>query len=190
MAMKPPEDVSETNGANLCSQCSVLPFNDKILGSYLSSIHGQFDLVLTAAAPKHPLDYKDIDYKRTHSILDLPALACQKSCRTCPLDYKIADSLPDLPCLELGALRGCEFCSLLRLEIMRAGYNITGLVEITLAYRLNPYESYGPTTLVAKVDQRPDTSCIPPTSTKAKVAPVDVVFTVETDDGWSPRELL
>lgn len=189
MAMKSPEDASEMNGANLCSHCSVIRFNDKILAQYIESDFGCTDI--TDEPPEHPFDYNATDYKDTDSILDLPPLNTWRY-RKCPLDYKVTDSLPGLPYLEQSALRGCEFCSLLRLEIMRAGYNtVTGSVDITLAYYLKPpgFVEHGLAVLRARVDQRPDASGIPPASANPNAPNVDIVFAVESDSGQSPWRL-
>lgn len=189
MEMKLSEDVSETR-KKLCSQCSVVPFNDKVLGSWLASQDPDWTPCsdLAATYPYHSLDYKARDFENTKSILGLPVLKKDYYIgRKYPLDYKVIDSLPGLPYLERRALRGCEFCSLLRLEIMRAEYNVTGSVEITLAYHLKPDQQslfYGLAALLANVAQRPDASRIPPASAKPNVlAPINIFFTVESDDG-------
>lgn len=190
MAMKSPDDISEMNGAHLCSHCSVLPFNDAILASLRNCVPGTDELRfdLTAPAPEHPSDCSATNNKDPDSIQDLPAMGGRPHFNF-PLDYEVADLLPGLPYLEQSARQGCEFCSLLRLEIKRLGYNITGFVDITLAYHLNlpGYGMYGLGALVANVVQRLDTSCIPPYST---VANLDIVFAVESDDGQSPLWVL
>lgn len=191
MGQKPSKDVSKLNGQALCSQCSVLPFNDKILASHVNKHQWEDILDLNATPPEHPLDYKATDYKDTDSILDLPALKHSDfdDRRLCPLDYKVADLLPALPYLEQNAIRGCEFCSLLRLEILRAGHNITGSVEITLEYHLRPtgFKSYGLAALLANVTHRPDGSCTPPASAKSNVPAIKILFAAESDDCQSPR---
>lgn len=187
------EDVSKLNGQALCSQCSVLPFNDKILASHADSDEWEEILNLDATPPEHPLDYKATDYKDTDSILDLPALKVKRTGCHCPLDYKVADLLPGLPYLEQNASRGCEFCSLLRLEILRAEHNFTGPVEITLEYHLKPkgFRSYGLAALRANVNHRPDAngSCTPPASTKADLRPIKILFLAESDDCQSPWKI-
>lgn len=192
MAMKSSKGVSGTNGAKLCSQCSVLSFNDKILASYVISDSYISCLDLTAKASRHPRDYKATDYKKGDSILNSPVLRRYHGARKYPLDYKVADSLPGLPYLEQSGLRGCKFCSLLRFEIMRAKYIITGFVEITLAYHLKPttFSSFGLAFLLASVTQRPGLSSIPPASNKRNVLNMDIIFIVESDGGQSPRTLL
>lgn len=184
MAKKSSEDVYELNGQALCSQCSVLPFNDKILASHVDPDQWEEILDLSATPPEHPLDYKATDYKDTDSILDLPALKDFGDRRQCPLDYRVADLLPGLPYLEQKAIRGCEFCSLLRIEILRAGHNMTGSVEITLEYHLRPtgFKSYGLAALLANVTHRPDGSYTPPASTKPNVPAIKIIFAAESDD--------
>lgn len=195
LVIKSPQYVTGSGRSNLCPQCSVISFNDKILASYIvasAAVKLRTCLDPSATISEHHFDYKATDYKDTDSILDLPVLSRNMLSPKCPLDYKVDDSLPGLPYLEQSALRGCEFCSLLRREIMRARHKITGFVEITLAYSLNPYGLllHGLAALLANVAQRPGASSIPPASTMPELPSINIVFAVESDDGQFPRRVL
>lgn len=155
MATDPAQNASATSRATLCPTCSVIPFNDELIASHIvSQDSSEASTWHITAAGKYPLDYMVVDF------------------------------LPTLPCLEQSALRGCSFCHLLRLEIMRAEFDYTGFVEITLTYHLGDraFRGLGLAALVAELVWRPDIPSIPPASREPDVLRDCIIFALESDD--------
>lgn len=152
MATNPAQDDSATSGANLCPMCSVILFDDELIAPHIvSQDSSEASTWHTAAAGRYVLDYRVVDF------------------------------LPSLPFLESGAGQGCDFCSLLRLEIMRAKFDHVGLVQITLTYHLkdDDFRDFGLAALVAELHWRPD---IPSIAGQSPQLHNCVIFTVESDD--------
>lgn len=171
MATEPPRDTTEPSGGNLCATCSVIPFNDERLASFILTQDRRepcWDTI--GAAGIYPRNPKSVTKGRY------------------PVDYRVVDFLPTLPCLEQSALRGCDFCSLLRLEIIRAGFDYTGFVEITLVYRLGAdhFPTLGLAALVAQLTWRPDIPSIPPASPEPDILHDCIVFALESDSSKCP----
>lgn len=190
MATEPPRDTTEPSGGNLCATCSVIQYNDEQLASFIVTqniTEPCWDIA--AAAGSHPGNYHR--YSATVGRY--------------PLDYRVVDFLPTLPCLEQSALRGCDFCSVLRLEIIQAEPKFTGFFEITLVYRVGDFDfpGLGLAALVAELNWRPDIPNIPPASPKpdiirycASIPPESpspdicnrcLIFALESDTGQFPR---
>lgn len=172
MATEPPRNNTAPSGGILCARCSVIPFNDERLASFITTrdIREPCWDIATAAG-LHPYRHQ---YSATNGRY--------------PLDYLVVDSLPTLPCLEQNALRGCNFCSVLRLEILQAEFDYTGFVEINLVYRLGGYNlpDLGLAALVAEITWRPDIPSIPPASSRPNILRDCIIFALESDSGWSP----
>lgn len=100
------------------------------------------------------------------------------------LDYSLIDYFPDLPNLKQSEDQGCEFCLLLRQEIIQARFDsqgARGAVTIHLVYHWKNFwfGEHGLSALVAEMkwnDQPPGkrANCI--------------IFTVESNDG-TPNNL-
>lgn len=170
MATEPPQDIIEPSGGNLCATCSVIPFNDEKLASFVVKQDTRepcWDVA--AAAGSHTGNY----YLYSAEVSRYP------------LDYRVVDFLPTLPCLEQSALRGCDFCSVLRLEIIRAELHYNGFVEITLVYCLGNFDfrGLGLAALVAELNWRRDIPSIPPASPKPDILRDCVIFALESDSG-------
>lgn len=146
-------------GAKLCETCSVLRFNDELLASFTAE---------GDSSPRLP----DTDTNRG---------------RRFPLDYRVCDLLPTLPCLEQSADRGCDFCALLRKEIIRAGFDYRGFVLITLAYNWghDTFPGVGLAALVAELEWRPEMPSTSPSSRPPDVLRNCILFTLETEDSRS-----
>uniref|UniRef100_A0A8H7K7G0 Uncharacterized protein n=1 Tax=Bionectria ochroleuca TaxID=29856 RepID=A0A8H7K7G0_BIOOC len=96
--------------AKLCDKCFVIQFNDKLLEPRVVKEVVQQDGELSTLS---------LSPEEDHKVL---------------LDYHVVDTLPELPLLNESANLGCDFCSLLRREIIRAGFDYHGSMEIRLAY--------------------------------------------------------
>ncbi|MBE3047584.1 hypothetical protein IMZ48_34740, partial [Candidatus Bathyarchaeota archaeon] len=81
--------------------------------------------------------------------------------------------------------RGCDFCSLLRGEIIKADFDYRGFVYIRLAYHWgdDTFPGLGLAALVAELEWRPEIPSIPPSSRPPDVLRNCIIFTLETDDG-------
>jgi hypothetical protein len=92
------------------------------------------------------------------------------------LDYSLIDYFPDLPKLKQSEDQGCEFCVLLRQEIIQARYDYQGAVTIHLAYHWKNlhFREYGLSALVAEMEWHNQ-----PPNTLANC----IIFTVESNDG-------
>lgn len=169
MATEPPRDTTKPSGGNLCATCSVIPFNDERLASFIVT-HDIREPCwdITAAAGFHPERYRYIPANGRY-----------------PLDYRVVDFLPTLPCMEQSALRGCDFCSVLRLEIIRAEFDYIGFVEISLVYRLGGYSfpDLGLASLVAELTWRPEIPSIPAASPRPDIFRNCIIFALESDSG-------
>jgi hypothetical protein len=148
----PSQETIRSAGARLCKRCSVLRFNDELLTPCLT------------------------ETKSSPSCLSI------ESERIFPLEYHLFYSLPDLPCLETGADTGCDFCHILRGEIIRAGFDYRGRISIKLVYHWgNDYfEDLGLAALVAELRWESRT---PPTSDRGGVLRNSIIFTLESNDG-------
>ena len=146
-------------GSKLCATCSVLRFNDELLAPYV--VEGD-------SLPQLP----DTDINGG---------------RKFPLDYRVCDFLPTLPCLEQSADRGCDFCALLRKEIIKAGFDYCGFVLITLAYNWghDTFPGVGLAALVAELEWRPEIPSLPPSSRPPDVLRNCILFALETEDSRS-----
>ncbi|KAM6534245.1 hypothetical protein FALCPG4_007177 [Fusarium falciforme] len=132
--------------ANLCERCSVIRFNDNDI-----------------------IEFYDAEQENLPPSLSINR--CGKGHKI-PLEYEVFDFVPTLPILEESASRGCEFCSILRHEIIRANFNYRGFAKISLAYHWgnDAFEGLGLSALVAEV--------IPP----SKSVRNSVIFALESDD--------
>ncbi|UPK93131.1 hypothetical protein LCI18_004066 [Fusarium solani-melongenae] len=144
--------------ANLCETCSVIQFDDDDIAEFYEAEQGNLP-------PSLSID----GCGRGHKI---------------PLDYEVVDFLPTLPLLEQSAGRGCEFCSILRHEIIRVGFNYRGYVQINLEYHWGNYffEELGLSALVAELTWRSDIPSLPPSTTPPDNPRHCVIFTLESDD--------
>ncbi|CAG9988036.1 unnamed protein product [Clonostachys byssicola] len=146
--------------AKLCDKCFVIPFNDQLLEPHVvKEVVGQ-----------------DGEF----STLSLSPSAYQKIL----LDYHVIDTLPELPLLNESANLGCSFCSLLRHEILRAGFDYHGPLDIRLAYSWGDdrFPKLGLGVLVAELNWRPDIPSIPPASALPDILRDCIIFALETND--------
>lgn len=153
--------------AKLCDKCFVIQFNDKLLEPRVVKEVVQQDGELSTLS---------LSPEEDHKVL---------------LDYHVVDTLPELPLLNESANLGCGFCSLLRREIIRAGFDYHGSMEIRLAYSWGDswYSNTGLGALVAELNGRPDIPSVLPAPTSL---PNCIIFAIETDDskplttfGWA-----
>ncbi|KAK7227561.1 hypothetical protein V2G26_015564 [Clonostachys chloroleuca] len=128
--------------AKLCDKCFVIQFNDKLLEPHVVKEVVKQD----GESPTLSLPLEEY-----HKVL---------------LDYHVIDTLPELPLLSESANLGCGFCSLLRHEIIRAGFDYHGSLEIRLAYAWGDewHSKIGLGTLVAELKGCPDIPSILPAS--------------------------
>ncbi|CAH0031096.1 unnamed protein product [Clonostachys rhizophaga] len=143
--------------AKLCDKCFIIQFNDKLLEPHVVKEVVKQDV----ESPTLSLPLEEY-----HKVL---------------LDYHVIDTLPELPLLSESANLGCGFCSLLRHEIIRAGFNYDGSLEIRLAYAWGDkwHSKIGLGALVAELKGRPDIPSVLPASTPL---PGCIIFALETDD--------
>lgn len=118
----------------LCTTCSVIQFDDRILEPCVSSREDG----------KPYLDISKSLLRARDSFTKSDEFG---------LRYNVVDFLPSLPCLDQSGLGGCEFCALLRSEIIRTKFKYTGFIEITLAYHWvdKSFRGLGLAALVANV---------------------------------------
>ena len=150
-------------GSTLCDTCSAIQFNDEPL------------------AP-HVVERDDVPPFLSRDDLRGPYSFGERF----QPDYSICDFLPTLPCLEQSADRGCDFCSLLRGEIIRADFDYRGFICIQLAYHWDDqfhFPGLGLAALVAELKWLPGIPSIPPSSRPPDVLRDCIIFTLETDDG-------
>lgn len=144
--------------ANLCETCSVIQFDDDDIAEFYNAELGDLPSSLS-------IDRCDLGDE-------------------IPLDYEVVDFLPTLPLLEQSAGRGCEFCSILRHEIIRADFDYRGYVQINLKYHWGNFvfPGLGLSALVAELAWRPEIPSLPPSTTPPHNPRDCVIFTLESDD--------
>ncbi len=142
-------------GTRLCETCSIVEFNDELLRSCVTSPDAG-PLSLTVNSSRH-----------------------------IRLDYDVVDLYPSLPLLQQGVAGGCDFCSLLRHEIIRAQFDYRGYISIKLTYHWGDFSfpGLGLAALVAELGWRPDIPSIPPSSNAPDILRDCIIFTLETDNG-------
>lgn len=139
----------------LCETCSVIEFNDEPLRPFVTSPD------------------------------DGPPSLTVDSNEKIMLEYHVLDFYPSLLLLQQSALGGCDFCSLLRHEIIRAQFDYRGFIGIKLRYHWGDlqFPGLGLAALVAELAWLPHLPSILPSSEKPDVVRNCIIFTLETDNG-------